>query len=447
MAHTVSLIQRSTRDLLGHARNVSVATLVRSGMPAVVRLGSAFVQLLSTILIARFLGAEGAGIYFFWAVAFMEAGQVATLGLDRLALQRVPRLRDDPSAIATFLAPLRSTAILLALLLAGGLCAYSLWVQSDVPRPAWWYLLPPLGVAGVALSMINGEAMAGMGRPVLAVCCRHTAAALGLVTVIVLLNEDLTPNLAMAAYAGAFFASGFGVLAARGPGFRQAGPPLKWPSRGEFRDHVAQGSPIFLSTLFTSLAFLVPLTILERIHPSEEIAFLTTAFRIFVLVDVLAKAIHSTTMPELSRAAADWDLDRLRSIYRSALIRGLALLTLPIVAILFLSPFVMSVFGERFELGASVLVILMIFGLISLALGPAHQLLLMVGHTRGMAAFSLVHLLVVSVLAAAVVPSFGPEGLAVVLGSGILLEKILYLGSACRITKRKQILLRDGNNG
>ncbi len=394
-------------------------------MPAGLRLAGAFLQLLSTILIARSLGVKDSGMYFFWAAAMLEVGQVATYGLDRLALQQVPRLDGKRNQLTQFLAPLRATALMLGVILASALCLYAFFIQGDSPLSPFWYLLPFLCIAGVVMSMINGEAMAGLGRPVLAVVSRHTILNVTLILCIVFMGDRITTDLAITAYAFAFFASGFGALLL--PGFRGQGKAVALPTRGQFRGYLVEGSPLFLGSVFASLAFIVPLAILERTHTSEEIALVTTAFRLFVLVDVLVRAIHSLVMPELSRAAHAGDCGLLSHIYRTAVVKGLLVLGIPVLGILIFAEPVMAIFGEGFEEGAPLLRIFMGFALISLLLGPAHQLLLMVGHTRRMAFFSLISFLFSVTLALVFVPRFGPLALTCVLGTAIILERGLFL--------------------
>lgn len=410
--------------------------LLHSALPAGLRFGGALLQFLATILIARGLGAEASGIYFFWAAAMMEAGQVATYGLDRIALRQVPRLADKPDAVTAFLAPLRTTALVFAIFLGLGLCGYAYFLQAEQGWPVWWYLLPILCTAGVAFSMINSEAMTGLSRPVLAIFYRHTVVVLVLIGVVLVSGAQLTVEITMAAYTAGFVFSGFGALF--GPGFRGAGAPLALPSKKSFASHIAMGTPVFSSGLFASFAFLIPLSVLERTHPSEEIAYLTTAFRIFVLVDVLAKAIHSLAMPSLSLAGLEENSAELRRIYGLAIRRGLALLGIPILGIAVFAGPIMEIFGPSFVAGSDILRTFMGFALLSLLLGPAHQLLLMLGRTRSMALFSFVHLLFSGTLAILLVPRYGPTILAFVLGGGILLERILYLCHALRCARNQE---------
>jgi len=397
-----------------------------SAMPAGLRLGGAFLQLLGSVIIARSLGAESAGPFFFWSMIFMTCGQISTFGLDRLALQRVPRLGGDPAALERFLAPLRLTALLCALLLTIGVTCYAVFVQTEVQREVWWYLLAPACICGVALCMINGEVMAGMGRPMLAVFYRHTFNTTLFVTALLISASFLTPELALVYFSLAFLVAGFGAL--HGPGLRGGGKHFQIPGGSELRDHLSQGLPICLSLIFAALAYLVPLGILERTHPSESISYITTSFRLFLLFDVLSTAVHSLAMPDLSKSGHSGDFGKLWKVYRSSVVKGLIILGPPMVFTYFMADHVMGIFGEEFSReGASVLRMFLVFGIVSLMAGPATHLLLMVGKTKRMASYSFARMAISCVLSIILVPKYGPGAMALVFGAGILVEKALCL--------------------
>lgn len=436
MVGSESLQQRKLLRLLDRSGSGSLSTLVQSACPAAIRLGGAFLQLLATILIARGLGAKESGVYFFWTAAMMEAGQVATFGLDRLALQRVPRMEEKEDGVRRFLAPLRTTTLLLSLVGAVLLCLYALFFQQEGDWPTWWYVLPFLAATGITLGMVNSEALTGLGRPVAAILFRHTLPVLTVLTVVLIAGDQLSKEIALAAYAAGFFLFGFGALYA--PGLRSQGRKLEIPDLPTFRTHLSLGFPIFLASLFAALSFLIPLSVLEQTRSPEEIALLTTAFRIFVLVDVLARAVHSIQMPGLSRTAEGGNGADIWRIYRSALVRGMMLLAFPVLGLILLARFAMMIFGPEFADGAPLLQVLLGFGLFSLALGPAHQLLLMIGHTGRMALFSFVLFSFTGVLAFLVIPSHGGMGAAVVIGLGLALEKGLLLGYSIRAVRRNQ---------
>ncbi len=422
--------------LMGKSRGLlasgSIGSLMVSAWPAGLRLGGAALQLLVTVLIARYLGAEAAGVYFFWTAAMMEAGHTATFGLDSLALRQVPRHADDAKQTARFLANTRFIVLILAVVLGGLLSLYGWLGYPSGLRPVWWFILPPVCVAGVAFTLVHGDALAGCGRPLAAVFYRHTLVVASLLTLVVLLNNRLDANIAIALYVGSFVVSSAGALCSRV--FRQLRPHIRRPSFRETKELLVEAFPIFLTSVFAGLAIVLPLGVLERTRDTEEVALLTTAFRIFVLFDVLAKAIHSRMMPDLSRGA--FHREEGRGVYLKATQQGLVLLLLPVIGVFVLAPVVMSVFGEEFSEGFPILRLLMVFALVSLALGPARQILLMLDQTRKMAWLSAITFAITAVSAFLVVPAYGAIALACILGVGILLERLLFLFVAIGILRR-----------
>lgn len=412
-------------------RAIVPSAFLRSGAPAALRLGGAFVQFLGTILIARTLGAAQAGDFFFWSAVLMTCGFVALFGLDRLAQREVPRLDhdNDPQALSHFLAPVRVTSMILSLGLAVIVAAYGLFIQTEIARPPWWFLLPPCCMAGVALCMIHGETIAGLGRPVLGIFYRHSLNTALFVLAIAIAGSRLTSNLALAFYSAAFLIAGLVPLL--GLGRNGPGPALRIPSRREFRDHLALGLPIFLTSLFGALAYLWPLAILERSCTGSQMAYLITAYRLFILFDVLATAIHSPATPDLSRATQEGNRRKCWQAYLHTTKKGVLHLWAPMLFVMVFADSVMRIFGSEFGEGAaSVLRVFIAIGLVSLAVGPATNLVIMTGRTKRMAAFACLRMVVTGLAALLVIPALGPTGMAFVLGGGVLMEKAYYLRCA-----------------
>ena len=95
------------------------------------------------------------------------------------------------------------------------------------------------------------------------------------------------------------------------------------------------------------------------------------------------------------------------SLYRSAVLKGGILIGAPVLVLIFFSPQIMEMFGEGFGEGASVLRTLLAFGLLLILIGPAHQLLLMVGKTRSMAVISGVSCTLIAAAGLLIVPAHG----------------------------------------
>tara|TARA_R110002096_G_scaffold16106_14_gene55048 strand:+ start:11458 stop:12666 length:1209 start_codon:yes stop_codon:yes gene_type:complete len=389
-------------------------------------MAAAFLQFLATVWIARTLGEERSGDFFFWSAILMSFGHVATFGLDGLALQQVPRLDGNRVAHAHFLGVVRTIAITFSAFVGAVLIGYALLAQKEISRSLLWYCMLPIGIGGMAMCRVNGESMKGGGYPLLAILYRQFVAGFIFLLAIVVLGKGLTAGNALVCYSVAFFVTGF--LAPFGPGFSKLGLPFHIPEAKEVVEKLRAGVPIFSSTIFTALTYVIPLAVLESMFPAESVSFLTTAYRLFMLFDLLAAAIHSVAMPRLSRSghAKDWALTA--QIYRGSIVNGLKVLGVPLVLVLLFASPVMRLFGPGFAEAAPILQTFLAFTVVSLVLGPANELVLMMGHTKRMAMFSMVRTVTTILLSFAFIPVFGPLGMALAVGVGLLLQKGLCLG-------------------
>ncbi len=399
--------------------------LVRTASVPALRMAAAFLQFIATVWIGRTLEAEKSGDFFFWSGILMTLGQAAAFGLDGLALQQVPRLHEDSRALSRFLGPIRVIAMLFSALLGLGCIGYALIAQGDISRSVPWYLMLPLCMAGIALCRINGETMKGMGHPMLAIMYRQFIAGAIFLLALLAMGGGLTSETAMFGYAAAFAITGF--LGPGGPGFKGLAPHFSLPAVSQAARELKRGFPIFISAAFVAANYIIPLAILERYHNSESVAFLTTAYRLFMLFDLLALAIHSIAMPQLSRAghAKDWALTA--KVYRNSIKNGLLVLGIPLLGSIVAAAPIMSMFGDSFVPAAPVLRAFLVFGAVSLLMGPANELVLMMGHTGRMATFAMARMAATVLLSLYFVPHHGAIGMAIAVGIGILLQKGLCL--------------------
>jgi O-antigen/teichoic acid export membrane protein len=410
---------------------------MRAGAPPAFRLAAAFLQFIATLWLARNLGEIRAGDIFFWTAVLMSFGRVANMGLDELALQQVPRISDDEENLSRHLGNTRSIVIASSLAVGLLLIVYAVFVQHDVRRSAWWYAMLPIGILGVAICRINGETMKGLGHPLLAILYRQFLAGSAFLLSLVLLGARLTADLALGCFAAAFALAGF--LALWGPGLRRAAQPIQRPSGGEASQLMKRGAPLFASSVFIAFTFVIPLAILERSQPPSEVSFLTTSYRIFMLFELLALAVHSIVMPRLSRAAHTEDWKLTAKIYRRTIVNGIGIMAIPLVLVALAASPLMALFGQAFREAVPLLRVFLAFSAISLLMGPAAQVVLMVGHTKHLAVFAVVRLLASSLIALFWVGEHGALAVVVAIGVGIVLQKMLCLWHFRRQNKAAEI--------
>ena len=410
--------------------------LVRIFLPSTLRMAGAGIQFLCTIIVARLLGEHESAGFFFWSSVLMTSGPIATYGLEQIALRNVPRLHEAGSEkVGEFLASLRVVSLFVSFLIGFGMTVYA--VFSEGPRGfQLWHLLPPLTISAIAVTLINGEALKGLARPVAGVVYGHLIpVSIFCVLSLLFANRLGSPGI-LTLYTLSYLTAPLLLRFGPVPDFRQKLFTLpRWES---FKSVLKEGFSVFCVNLFSSFTFIVPLALVELTCPPAEVAHLTTAYRITILFYVLASSIHGVFAPEMSRAAEGPDpLRPVLRVYLKAIVFTLAPLSLPLVFGIAFPELVMSVFGEAFKSGATALRLLVIIQAIALSLGPVFQLLLMTGNTALMARLGILKIIVSIGLAFVLIPRFGGIGMILAMGGTGLLEEIYGLTVAFVRLKRK----------
>lgn len=388
------------------------------------------IQFLSTVIVARALGDGPGAVFFFWSSILMTASPIATYGLEQIALRNVPRLqRDGHEAVGIFVAGLRSLSLLLSFLIGLGLVVYAIATEPDPGGFRLWHLLTPLALGSIAITLINGEALKGLSRPVAGTVYGHLLPVTLFCVLVSLFAKQLGSPGLLTLYTGSYLA---GALAARfAPGGDFKHRYFAWPARKKLRALLREGFAICCVSVFGSLGFIVPLAMVELMRPAAEVSYLTTAFRIAILFIVLASAIHGVYAPALSRSA---ELEKpfapVFRVYGKAIGIALVALCLPLGFGIAFPEVVMSVFGESFRAGAEALRLLLLIQLISLVLGPVSHLLLMTGHTAFLARLGIAKFVAAVLLSFLFIPRFGGIGMVAAMGIAFITEEIIGLGYA-----------------
>ncbi len=420
---------RSMENLLPSPR--ALQRVFHTLLPSGIRMFGAGIQFLSTVIVARVLGDGPSAGFFFWSSVLMTSGPIATYGLEQIALRNVPRLQRDGrnDEIGPFVAGLRSLSLLVSLLIGLGWVVYAIVTQPEPGGFRIWNILPPLALASIAITLINGEALKGLSRPVAGTIYGHLLPVSLFCVLVALFAEHLNSPGILTLYTGSYLA---GALAARfAPGGNFRARYFSWPGKEKMGELIRDGFSICCVSLFGALGFIVPLAIMEMTRPAAEVSHLTTAFRIGILFIVLGSAIHSVFAPALSRSA---ELPNpffpVFKVHGKAIAITLAALGLPLgIGITFPEP-VMLVFGESFRDGAESLRLLLIVQLLSLCLGPVPYLLLMTGHTAFLARIGVAKFAAATVLSLLLIPRFGGSGMVAAMGIAFLGEGLIGIAYA-----------------
>lgn len=152
--------------------------------------------------------------------------------------------------------------------------------------------------------------------------------------------------------------------------------------------------------------------ILSLFVEPEAIAVYYAASRILQLVAFGQYAAAAATAPRFSALAGLGDMARLGRLARYTMAFNVIVSAVAAALVFWTAPMLLGIFGDGFENGANILVILVCGMLVQAAAGPGEDVLNMLGHQRACAA-SFVGTLVLNIaLNFALIPVFGMTGAA-----------------------------------
>ncbi len=395
--------------------------VLNSLLPALLRLTAAFTQFGATLLVARVLGDTAASPFFFWSSVLMSVAVFSTFGLDKLLLKHTPLIGHDKNRLSVAIAEARTLVVTVSLIVGIIVAVYAISIdQSDISA-LYWLVCLPAGVVGIALCRTNAEALKGMSHPNIAILYRQLVSGFAFLVMLLVFLPQLSAKIVLILYVTCFMVTG--VMAYQWPGFNHLGNGYQAVNLNTVPHKLAAGLPICIGTVFLSLALIIPLAILEHTNPPAEVSHLTTAYRVFILINLLAAAAYATDLPALAVAGTNNNLRKIIQIYRKMVFTTFGIFAIPALLIIAGARFVMLMFGESFVSATPTLQILMSFLLVSLILGPTDELLLMINKTRAIAYAGLFRLIIAVTAGLLLIPRFGAAGMAFTLGAGILAQK------------------------
>jgi O-antigen/teichoic acid export membrane protein len=416
-----------TADLVGVARQFS-ATLVGS----IVSVAFGFVLVL---IVARGIGAEGAGVFFVTLGLFAVLLGVLKLGADLGAMRMIARYLafDEPDAVRVIIragvlpVALLSAVVAVAVFAVAPELGPSL--ARNAPRTEVTSLLRAvivfLPIATVSAVVVAATRGFGTMRPYIITEQIGTPllATLGVgvvVTIAPTANWLLGIAWAVPAVLGLLYASfALRKLVARLPRLSHSSPRVIWLDFWRFSFVRALASVAQILVRWLDVLLVGALV-------SARDAGIYAAVSRFVLVGTLTqRAIIPVLGPRFSGLLAVDDHRGAQTLYQTST-AWLVSLSFPFY--LLVSAFasvVVLMFGREFEPGATSLAILSLAMLVNIATGPATTILLMAGKASWNLANSYGSLALNAGLNIMLIPAFGITGAAVAWSVSILFQNLL----------------------
>ncbi|CAN5268812.1 flippase [soil metagenome] len=428
-----------------------LSTLARGGVLNLV--GAASYGILNfalVIVVSRGLGVRDAGAFFEAVALFTIASNAAELGTDTGLVRMIARYRaldrdvDLRRTLRIALVPALAAGILLGA--AGFVLApelSKLFEQGQEPEALVPYLrllaffLPLSTAFTVAMAATRGF---GTMRPT--VLLDKIAKPTGQVLASFLVIAAGYGSVAIAlAYVGPIGAAMFvGTLwliallrrAERGNSNREAVPRSTRDLSAEFWRFT---TPRALAGIFQVATLWLGTLLVGAFLSATAAAVYTASSRFMVVGQFALAAMIQAVGPQISGLLATDRTGRAQSVYQTGT-WWLMLLTWPAYLIMIVfSPTILRIFGEGFEGGASVLVILSLAMLVSMACGPVDVILLMGGKSWWSLMNSAVALLFNIGLSVVLIPRLGINGAAVALMASIVARNLLPLFQVSRMLR------------
>lgn len=391
-----------------------------------VRIVSAFILYASQVVLARMMGAFEYGIFVLVWVAAVIGGNVACLGFPSAVIRFVPRYLNtgETDALRGLVLGARLFAFAAATLLAG-LALAALHLLGE--RVTDYYVVP-FALGALALPMLSlGDTQDGVSRSF-----SFKALALGptfllrptliLVAMVAAVwwGWPATAATALAAALFATWATSLVQLAWLARTVRRAvapGPRAYAPAAW-----LAVALPIFLVEGFFQLLTNVDILMVGRFMAPGEVAVYYAAVKTLALVHFVYFAVKAGAAHRYSHYHSLGD----RGAYEHFVAQTVKWTFWPSLAmsalVLAAGPMLLSLFGEGFERGYPLLLVLVVGIVARAAVGPAESVLSMSGEQRVCAVVYGVTLVVNIALNVALIPAYGLLGAAAATTGAMLFE-------------------------
>ncbi len=382
-----------------------------------------------SILVARLLGVEGAGVYFFALSVVAIATSFGKLGFDFTSVRFIAAFasNNDWGAIRGIYSFVNNAALIGSLTVGIIICAFALLIPelgSDKRELTVPLIL--VGICVVPLSLLTIQANALRGLKKIPESEWFKTGFIPFITLILLVPftnwwgiNGAVASYVLATFIVLLFVAYFWAFCMRGhleepkPVLRSEVFASSWPSLG-----------VTIAAITITQA---PFIFLGFWGNNQDLGLYGAANRLSALLLFPLMAAISILAPKFSMLFHNNDIDTLENMaQRSSIL--LTVMGLPLVlTVYFCSGWILSFFGEEFVLGVSVLHILLIGTLFNMATGAVGELLMMSGNEFLARTAHVVGALIVMASCAVLIPLYGSIGAAWAVNFGVIIQNILMI--------------------
>lgn len=406
--------------------------LMEGGIALAMKVAGAALSFAFNLLLARMLGAEGAGVYYLALTVTTVASVVGRLGLDNAALRFVASSAESGNwaavkgvhRTALVVAGLTASVLTVLVLVGAGWISSVAFSDPDLVTPL---RVMALGIVPYALLVVYTQALKGLKATTYAMSLQGFGVPLLAVPLLVILAARLD-------VVGAVLAWVLGCYAVVGVGhylWRKATPDLGEVT-GDFstRDLLSTGFPLLLVASMNLIMSWTDTVMLGVWGASEQVGIYNASMKTAMLISFALLAVNSIAAPKFSSLYSSGEIGALGRLARDISII-LAVIALPMWLACILAPeTILSIFGPQFSKGAWALAILATGQLVNVCTGSVGFLLMMTGNERDMRNITVAVSIINVALNLLLVPPFGLVGAAIATSISIACTNVVATGFA-----------------
>lgn len=402
----------------------------------IIRVVSAFIALVSQILLARWLGTFEYGIYVAIWVAVIVLSTITCIGFPSAVVRFIGEYRElgKPDLIHGVIRASMYIALFFSILVAGIGCAI-LYVFPEIVTD---YYVIPIFLAAICLPMLALEGVMdciarAFNWPKVAFLPTYILRPLA---IIILFGAAFlygfpanTVTTMWATIAGSFisFIIQFIILFAK---LRKAIPQTK-PTY-KIKTWVLVALPIFLVEGFYTLMTSVDVLIVSTMMTPDNTAVYYAATKILALVHFVYFAVRASVSHRYSAFHTNGNLEKFQDFVQKTVAWTFWPSVLMAAFMAIFGKYFLMLFGAEFTSGTFILLTLLIGIVIRSSIGPAEALLVMAGRQKMCAGIYAITLTVNIILNISLIPVLGILGAAIATSIALVFETAALHSAAKR---------------
>ncbi len=392
----------------------------------VVKIFASGATFLYNVVLARLLGAEGAGIFFLALTIQTVASVIARLGIDSAFVKFVASnsSSDNWKAVkGVYILGMRIAligSIIVATLLYMLADPLAIYVFKEQPLAAPLRLMA-FGLPAVTTVNLYASLFKGLRRTVASVIILSLGVPLFAIPCSIIIASFLGVNGVVIAHISANFAVSTIALIL----WNKALPsliPKGW--HFEVKHLMNTALPMFWSSFFQIFSKWSTLFILGALGSSTDVGIFSISSRTAALINFILVAVNSISAPKFAELYRKKNIVEIENVAKSTSLL-LTLFSFPILIFFLFAPnFILGWFGDNFTKGSISIMILAVAQFINVSTGSADTLLMMCGHEklqRNNIAFNAIANIILSFL---LIPFMGINGAAIAAGLTLASQNI-----------------------